>query len=50
MSSTQVPSEIDMPMIDAVADLPIEEEEDANPTNIAFNEQRIRIVRLYRPY
>lgn len=34
-------------MVDVPAESPAqeEEEEDPNPTNLAFNEQRIRIVR-----
>lgn len=39
------PSEDDLAMVDAPAESPAPEEEDPNPTNLAFNEQRIRIVR-----
>lgn len=45
----QPPSDDDMPMVDAPAESPIHEEEDPNPTNIAFGEQRIRIVSFSYP-
>lgn len=41
------PSDDDLPMVDASADeaSPVHEEEDPNPTILALNEQRIRMVR-----
>lgn len=38
------PSDDDLAMADAPAESPVHEEEDPNPTNLAFNEDRIRIV------
>jgi hypothetical protein len=47
MPSRQDPppaSDDDLAMVDAPAESPVHEEEDPNPTNIAYGEQRIRIV------
>ena len=49
MPSKQDPpprSDDDLAMSDAPAASSLHEEEDPNPTNLAFNEQRIRIVRV----
>jgi hypothetical protein len=40
------PSDDDLAMADAPAESPVHEEDDPNPTNLALNEQRIRIVSI----
>ena len=40
------PSDDDLAMTDAPAESPVHEEEDPNPTNLAFSEDRIRLVSI----